>query len=96
MVTVRAFIIVHFSFALYERYKFYIFFYQKFQFFYFHLDEQWGLMPCTHQSVWRAKNAQKLKYKRFPAMSDLLRFEIWQVFLLEKPLSCVLMKALMC
>ena len=28
-------------------------------------------------------------------MSDLLRFEIWQVFLLEKPLSFVLMKALM-
>ena len=28
-------------------------------------------------------------------MSDLLRFEIWQVFLLEKPLSCVLMKAKM-
>ena len=96
MVTVRAFIIVHFSFALYERYKFYIFFYQNFQFFYFHLDEQWGLMPCTYQSVWRAKNALQLKYKRFPAMSDLLRFEIWQVFLLEKPLSCVLMKTLMC
>ena len=96
MVTVRAFIIVHFSFALYERYKFYIFFSQNFQFFYFHLDEQWGLKPCTYQSVWRAKNALQLKYKRFPAMSDLLRFEIWQVFLLEKPLSCVLMKTLMC
>ena len=27
-------------------------------------------------------------------MSDLLRFEIWQVFLLEKPLSCVLMKSI--
>ena len=96
MVTVRDFVIAHFSFALYERYKFYIFFYQNFQFFYFHLDEQWGLMPCTHQSVWRAKNALQLKYKRFPAMSDLLRFEIWQVFLLEKPLSFVSMKALMC
>ena len=28
-------------------------------------------------------------------MSDLLKIEIWQVFLLEKPLSCVLMKATM-
>ena len=96
MVTVRAFIIVHFSFALYERYKFYIFFYQNFQFFYFNLDEQWDLLPSSHQSVSRVKNALQLRYKTFPAMSDLLRFEIWQVFLLEKPLSFVSMKALMC
>ena len=34
MVTVRAFIIVHFSFALYERYKFY-FFLSKFSVFLF-------------------------------------------------------------
>ena len=72
------------------------FFLSNFQFFYFHLDEQWGLIPCTHQSVWRAKNALQLRYKTFPVMSDLLRFEIWQVFLLEKPLSFVSMKALMC
>ena len=59
----------------------FIFFYQNFQFFYFHLDEQWGLMPCTHQSVWRAKNALQL--------NSLLLFEIWQVFLLEKPVMCI-------
>ena len=29
-------------------------------------------------------------------MSDLLRFEIWQVFLLEKPLSCVESNVLNC
>ena len=69
------------------------FFLSNFQFLYFHLDEQWGLIPCTHQSVWRAKNALQLRYKTFPAMSDLLRFEIWPVFLLEKPLS---IQALMC
>ena len=71
------------------------FFLLNFQFFYFHLNEQWGLIPCTHQLVWRAKNALQLRYKRYPAMSDLLKIEIWQVFLLEKPLSCVLMKATM-
>ena len=60
-----------------------IFFPLKFQFFYFQIDEQWGLISCTHQSVWNAKNALQLRYTWFPAMSDLLRFEIWQVFLLE-------------
>ena len=60
------------------------FFLSNFQFFYFHLDEQWGLIPCTHQSVWRAKNALQLRYKTFPAMSDLLRFEIWQFFFTRK------------
>ena len=61
----------------------FIFFPLKFQFFYFQIDEQWGLISCTHQSVWRAINALQLTYTWFPAMSDLLRFEIWQVFLLE-------------
>ena len=42
-----------------------------------------GFILCTHHSVWRAKNALQLRYTWFPAMSDLLRFEIWQVFLLE-------------
>ena len=60
-----------------------IFFPSNFQFFYFQIDEQWGLISCTHQSVWRAKNALHLRYTWFPAMSDLWRFEIWQVFLLE-------------
>ena len=67
--------------ALYERYKFYIF-PPKFSvcvFFY----EQWGLISCTHKSVWRAINALQLTYTWFPVMSDLLRFEIWQVLLLE-------------
>ena len=59
------------------------FFPSNFQFFYFQIDEQWGLISCTHQSVWRAKNALQLRYTWFPAMSDLWRFEIWQVFLLE-------------
>ena len=37
-----------------------------------------------HSSIcWRAKNALQLRYTCFPAMSDLLRFEIFQVFLLE-------------
>ena len=52
----------------------------NFQFLYFQIYEQWGLISCTHQSVWRAKNALQLGYKWFPAMRDLLRFEIWQVF----------------
>ena len=55
----------------------------NFQFLYFQIDEQWGLISCTHQSVWRAKNELQLRYTWFPAMSDLLRFEIWQVLLLE-------------
>ena len=42
-----------------------------------------GLISSTHQSVWRAKNALQLRYTWFPGMSDLLRFEISQVFLLE-------------
>ena len=40
-------------------------------------------MSRTHQSVWRAKNALQLRYTWFPAMSDLLRFEILQFCLLE-------------
>ena len=63
--------------------NFIFFFLSNFHFFYFNIDEQWGLIPCTHQSVWRVKNALQLTYMWFPAMSDLLRFEIWQVFLLE-------------
>ena len=73
----------HFRFAFYERYKLYIFFFSNFQFFYFQIDKPWGLISCTHQSVWKAKNALQLRYTLFPAMSDLLRFEIWQVLLLE-------------
>ena len=62
---------------------YFIFFPLKFQFFYFQIDEQWGLISCTHQSVWNAKNALQLRYTWFPAMTDLLRFEIWKVLLLE-------------
>ena len=60
-----------------------IFFPSNFQFFHFQIDEQWGLISCTHQSVWGAINALQLTYTWFPAMSDLLRFEIWQVLLVE-------------
>ena len=56
----------------------------NFQFLYFQIYEQWGLISCTHQSVSRAKNALQLRYKWFPAMRDLLRFEIWQVFFFSK------------
>ena len=77
------FVILHFAFALYQRYKFYIFLAPNFQFLYFQIDEQWGLISCTHQSVWNAKNALQLRYTWFPAMTDLLRFEIWKVLLLE-------------
>ena len=56
----------------------------NFQFLYFQIDEQWGLISCTRQSVWRAKNALQLRYRWFPAMTDLLRFEIWQVFFYSK------------
>ena len=69
-----------------------IFFPSNLQFFYFQIDEQWGLISCTHQSVWRAINALQLTYTWFPAMSDLLRFEIWQVLLLEKPCDVCLWK----
>ena len=62
---------------------YFIFFPPKFQFFYLQIDEQWGLISCTHQSVWNAKNAPQLRYTWFPAMTDLLRFEIWKVFLHE-------------
>ena len=62
----------------------FIFFPPNFQFLYFQIDEQWGLISCTHQSVWRAKNALQLRYRWFPAMTDLLRFEIWQVFFYSK------------
>ena len=55
----------------------------NFQFVYFQIYEQWGLISCTHKSVWRAINALQLTYTWFPVMSDLLRFEIWQVLLLE-------------
>ena len=60
----------------------FIFFASNFQF-YFHIDKEWGLVSRTHQSVWRAKNALQLRYTWFPAMRDLLRFEIRQVLLLE-------------
>ena len=63
--------------------NFIFFFLSNFHFFYFNIDEEWGLIPCTNQTVWRVKNALQLIYMWFPAMSDLLRFEIWQVFLLE-------------
>ena len=62
---------------------YFIFFPLKFHFFYLQIDEQWGLISCTHQSVWNAKNALQLRYTWFPAMTDLLRFEIWKVLLLE-------------
>ena len=73
----------------------FIFFLSKFSVFLFSSRRAMG-SHALHSSIGlEAKNALQLKYKRFPAMSDLLRFEIWQVFLLEKPLSFVLMKALM-
>ena len=61
----------------------FILFSSNFQFFYFHIDEWWGLISRTPQAVWRAKNTLQLRYTWLPAMSDLLRFEISQVFLLE-------------
>ena len=61
----------------------FMFFFLKFWFFYFHVEEKWGLISCTYQSVWGAKSALQLRYTWFPPMSDLLRFDIWQVFLLE-------------
>ena len=60
-----------------------MFFFLKFWFFYFEVEEKCGLISCTHQSVWGAKNTLQLRYTSFPAMSDLSRFEIWQVFLHE-------------
>ena len=68
----------HFRFAFYERYKLYIFFSQIFSFSIFKSTSQY-----LSSSVWKAKNALQLRYTLFPAMSDLLRFEIWQVLLLE-------------
>ena len=71
-----------FSYALNAGYKFHVFFPQILVFF-FHVDEKWGPISCTHQSVWGAKNTLQLRYTSFPAMTDLSRFEIWQVFLHE-------------
>ena len=61
----------------------FIFFPLKFSVLLFSHRRVMGSHLCTHQSVWRAKNALQLRYTWFPAMSDLLRFEIWQFFLLE-------------
>ena len=72
---------VHFSFALNEGYKFY--FFPQILVLLFSDWRVMGLISCTHQPVWAAKSALQLRYTWFPAMSDLLRFEVWQVFLLE-------------
>ena len=77
------FVAVYFSFALNEGYKLHVFITQILVLFFFHVDEKWGPISCTHQSVWGAKNTLQLRYTSFPAMSDLSRFEIWQVLLHE-------------
>ena len=43
-----------------------------------------GLISVIHQSVWRDKNALQLRYTLIPALSVLLRFDIWQVFFTRK------------
>ena len=54
------FVAVHFRVALNEGYKFYVFFPQILVLF-FHVDEKWGLISYTHQSVWGAKNTLQLR-----------------------------------
>ena len=61
----------------------FIFFSLKFSVLLFSHRPVRGLISRTHQWVWRAKNALQLRYTWFPAMSDLLRFQISQVFLLQ-------------
>ena len=48
----------------------FMFFFLKFWFFYFEVEEECGLISCTHQWVWAAKIALQLRYTWFPAMSD--------------------------
>ena len=60
-----------------------IFFPLKFAVFLFSNRRAMG-SHILHSSIGlRAKNALQLTYTWFPAMSDLLRFEIWQVLLVE-------------
>ena len=89
------FIMVHCIFAFYKRYKFYIFSPQIFSFSIFKSTTNEGLISCTHQSVWRAKNALQLRYTWFPAMSRFVK--IWNLasFFTRKSLWCLFMKASM-
>ena len=76
------FLMVHFISAWNEGYKFYVFFY-RLQFFYFRINEKWGVISSAHQSVSGAKSALQLRYTWFPGMNDLLRFQIRQIFFIE-------------
>ena len=55
------FVVVYFSFALNEGYKFYVFFPQILVLLFSHRRIM-GPISCTHQSVWRAKSALQLRY----------------------------------